>query len=467
MSTSALEEKVTRNLTQTRALDAEFEAFKANTRPRGPGGSAAGGAYYNSAEVRLQAIEPAQARGVHQMLREQLEKQGATHFEYMAPEGARQFAAPWSSQNFDGVPLAVQYATAAILSAGPSLRGAETDMRVPFKGGGAELVTVWNDDAAHIEAADGTDASLPAVATGPPQAEAVRAHYGTGPIDGWSASELASLERALALLSPQELAAISGLPFRRGSSAPSDLPKPPPGLLAGEGKQCGAFRLKPGDTRIEIYDCAFQSEATGFVGGTDRPLPPSVRAILHEIGHAIAKRRIADLSSRMFASDGESSELAVEFNRQERRIDPSSSPATRRCGTDVRSRYAPGAGRARWMGAVARPSSSSLTRCAARRDSRLTGAEHRRGVRGSIRSIEPTPRVQAHLPLVSRTSTRRHAAATATPLNSGAAGPAVDRERPRAQPRHPLLRSLRARRARAPGSAATAAALPCRATTRT
>jgi hypothetical protein len=32
MSTSALEEKVTRNLTQTRALDAEFEAFKANTR---------------------------------------------------------------------------------------------------------------------------------------------------------------------------------------------------------------------------------------------------------------------------------------------------------------------------------------------------------------------------------------------------------------------------------------------------
>jgi hypothetical protein len=323
MSTSALEEKVTRNLTQTRALDAEFEAFTANTRPRGPGGSAAGGAYYNSSEVRLQAIEPAQARGVHQMLREQLEKQGATHFEYMAPEGARQFAAPWDSQNFDGVPLAVQYATAAILSAGPSLRGAETDMRVPFKGGGAELVTVWNDDAAHIEAAAGTDASLPAVATGPPQAEAVRAHYGTGPIDGWSASELASLERALALLSPQELAAISGLPFRRGSSAPSDPPKPPPGLLSGEGKQCGAFRLKPGDTRIEIYDCAFQSEATGFVGGTDRPLPPSVRAILHEIGHAIAKRRVAELSSRMFASYGESSELAVEFNRQGKRIDPS------------------------------------------------------------------------------------------------------------------------------------------------
>ena len=86
-------------------------------------------------------------------------------------------------------------------------------MRVPLKDGGAELVTVWNDDGARIEAADGADAPLPAVATVSCRPRLTRARYGVGPIDGWSAGELASLERALALLSPQELAAIWGCRF--------------------------------------------------------------------------------------------------------------------------------------------------------------------------------------------------------------------------------------------------------------
>ena len=317
LSTSELEKRVDEQQARVTALDAEFVAFQKASAGPGPGNGVPGGAYYNSSGAKLTPLEPRHAQSIHQMLSTVLQQRGATRFEYVGRGGSKQFAAPWSQQSFDEVPLAVQYA--ATLAAQPAFRGAETDLRVPLVDGGVQLVTVWNDDGDRIEATDGADPALPPISAGV-QADPLRARYGVGPIEGWSASELASLERALSLLSPQELAGISGLPFRRRSSAPADVPRPPPGLLPSEFKPCGLYRWQDGQRWIEIFDCAFDGDALSFVGRPDHPLPPSARVIVHEIGHALGKKATADLYDRILRENASAKELVDEFNRQGRRI---------------------------------------------------------------------------------------------------------------------------------------------------
>ena len=315
MKPDELERRIDAELAQVRTVDDQVQAFKTTTGNTRAGAGSLAGAYYNSAPVKLQPLEPAHATSIHQMLRQALEQRGATRFEYLGRKGEKDFAGPWTEQSFDDVPLAVQYA--ATLGALPAYRGAETDLRVRYKDGGALLVTIWNDDSGLIEATDGADAALPAIGAGAPQADSLRARYGIGPVDGWSPTELVSLERALSLLTPQELAKIAGLPFRRGSDAPGDLPKPPPGLLGnGNGEQCGVYRWLAGQRWIEMYDCAFTTDEFGFVGRPAQPLLPSVRMIVHEIGHAIGKKPTADLLDRTLPRYAEGKLLVEEYNRQ-------------------------------------------------------------------------------------------------------------------------------------------------------
>ena len=314
MSPSALEQGIDTQLAQVRALDAEFQAFQAASAPLPPAGGAASAVYYNIAGARLQELEPRHTPVIHQMLSAALEQRGATRFEYRTPQGgAVELYPPWPGQQFEGIPLPVQYA--AVVGASPGLRGAESDLRVPLANGEGELVTIWNDSGDRI-AAVGSARALPTVGSGGPPADALRARYRIGELEGWSPDELASLDRALALLSPPELAAIVGIPFRRRGTAPASLPTPPASLLGGGSfKRCGSYQWQQGERWIEIYDCAFATEDFGFVGAADHPFAPSVRLIEHEIGHAIAKRRIADLLDRMLQHNNDARTLAEEYNR--------------------------------------------------------------------------------------------------------------------------------------------------------
>jgi hypothetical protein len=69
------------------------------------------------------------------------------------------------------------------------------------------------------------------------------------------------------------------------------------------------FRLEPGERWIDIFDCAFDADDHAFVGDPARPLQPSVRVILHEIGHAISLARLGQLGfEAMRVSLGEMNE---------------------------------------------------------------------------------------------------------------------------------------------------------------
>ena len=312
MTLEALEQRVDDELATVQGLDAELTVYRAASGATSRAGSI-DGAYYNMVGMRLSPLAPAAAKVVPKLLRTALLKGGVKRFEYLGPSGRVQFDAPFDSQSFEGVPLAVEYA--ASVGADSTLRGAESDVRVPFEDGSAQLVTIWNDGRGHVETAGGVG-GLPAVASGSARADELRGRFGVGPIEGWSGRELGSLQRALELLDARELAVISGLPFRRRSDAPSYAPKPPENLVGSGAKACGLYRWDRGQRFIEMYDCAFAAESYGFVGSADRPLAPSVRTIVHEIGHALAKRQITDLLDRMLASYPEAKELADEFNRQ-------------------------------------------------------------------------------------------------------------------------------------------------------
>jgi hypothetical protein len=230
----------------------------------------------------------------------------ATAFEYDGVDGSARFAPPWENQEFPGVPLAVLFAAGQAASA--RFRGAEFDVRVPLEPGPDRWVTVIHELDGRIAAIDALvrDADRAANAADP---GALRTRYGIGPVEGWSAGELASLEQALALLRPAELEALRELPFRRKSRASRwALPR-------ATGRHCGHFQIDQSERAITIYDCAFETDAFAFVGPIERPLPPSSRVILHEVAHALASRSLADVLADAIESQREAEVMIGEFNR--------------------------------------------------------------------------------------------------------------------------------------------------------
>jgi hypothetical protein len=169
-------------------------------------------------------------------------------------------------------------------------------------------VTVIHGLDGQISAVDAVAPESKGAARGP-AAEELRARYGIGPVEGWSAGELASLEQALALLRPAELEALRELPFRRKSRASRwALPR-------ATGRHCGHFQIDQSERAITIYDCAFETDAFAFVGPIERPLPPSSRVILHEVAHALASRSLADVLADAIESQREAEVMIGEFNR--------------------------------------------------------------------------------------------------------------------------------------------------------
>jgi len=266
--------------------------------------------------VTFRSEEPLDSRyepGLRAQLAQALEQGAARSIEYRGAGPPVRFVPPWAGQQFAGVSLAALFAAAH--AAVPQYRGAEFDVRVALDPGPPRLVTV-------IHEVDGSVAAIDAVAHEPevngagPAADALRARHGIGPVAGWDARERASLDQALGLLRPAERAVLAGLPFGRKGRA-ALLPQ-----LSSRGRHCGHFELELEQRSIAIYDCAFEADAHAFVGSLDRPLRPSVRIILHEIGHALAAAPLGSLLLDVMASQREARQMVDEFNQLGRRVQP-------------------------------------------------------------------------------------------------------------------------------------------------
>jgi|GEM_PF-4113851 len=135
--------------------------------------------------------------------------------------------------------------------------------------------------------------------------------YGMGGVvDGeraWQPSELASLDQALALLTPEELEAIAGLPWVRNRTPSGAIDQPHVAFFSASGAK----------RAIVVLDGAFGSDATAFRGAVDRPLAASTLVLLHEIGHALARRPGAEAAARSEAAYAEA-RAAYEQLRAER-----------------------------------------------------------------------------------------------------------------------------------------------------
>jgi hypothetical protein len=305
-----LEQRVARQRERSAAIEGYLRELEpAVVPPPPPAGSVP---YYEL--VVLRSEEPLDARyepDLRAQLARELTASGAKQLEYRGVDPARRFSTPWSGQQFEGLSLAALFASA--YAAAPQYRGAEFDVRVSLSPGPDRLVTVIHGLDGQVSAVDAVAPGSGGAARGP-GAEELRARYGIGPVEGWSATERAALDRALSLLHPSELAGLAGLPFRRkGSSS---------GLLFGSSssRHCGHFELERESRSIAVYDCAFDADEAGFVGSLARPLSPSVRVILHEVAHALAAGPIGELLVGVTTSHREAQEMVDAFNHLGRSV---------------------------------------------------------------------------------------------------------------------------------------------------
>jgi len=266
--------------------------------------------------VTFRSEEPIDAR-YQPLLRGELvaalESSGARSFE-IREQGRppRRFEPPWQGNAFEGASLAALFAASNAAKA--QYRGAEFDVRVPLEPGPDRRVTV-------IHGLDGAISALEAETRDPridpdgPDATELRTRFGVGEISGWNGPERASLARALELLRPAERAAIAGLPFARRRGKPFFALRDGP-------RHCGHFELEQQERAIAVYDCAFDADEHAFVGPLDRPLRPSVRIILHEIGHALSAAPLGSLLADLATSQREIQAMVDAFNRLGRSVAP-------------------------------------------------------------------------------------------------------------------------------------------------
>lgn len=165
---------------------------------------------------------------------------------------------------------------------GRQARGAEFDLLIPQAGNTFIPVTAWWDTADIVSFQSGPEWTPPASAG--VTAAKLQERFKVGAfIDGdvaWNESALAAVEQALATLSPEELALVSKLSFRRARTS---------------GKHLALYMRGDTSNHIEVYDTAFSLDGEQFVGEPSAPRAFLLTALVHELGHAIADARMREL----------------------------------------------------------------------------------------------------------------------------------------------------------------------------
>ena len=239
----------------------------------------------------------------HAMLVE-LERAGVTEVDYEYGGETHRFAPPWQKAGFVVAPVEVLIAMRAAATA--PFKGVELDLRVATAERGIHCVTLIHELDGRLLVTDVAAArgASETPARGALDDAALRKRFGIGRLDGgevqWSPRERESLERALSLLSKDELARIRGLELRRLGR--------PTRVLPAKGA-CGLSVIEWDARWVEIYDCAFRDDDIVFVGDPRAPERQSTRLILHELGHALATQPVFDFQRALqaLADDGKAS----------------------------------------------------------------------------------------------------------------------------------------------------------------
>ena len=187
----------------------------------------------------------------------------------------------------------------------PESLGVETDLIVPFAGK-RYAVTVWWDRVDRVRV---TQSEAPPTLVTPSDRAAVEA-LGLRLVERdrtWEPEVLGTLVQAFALLPPEDQATVRGLEFVRVAGPDPDLLTMLPVLP--ETGIAAIFRLDQGPGQIEIYDSSRRRDGL-FVGTQDRPYGVLLRAILHEMGHAVASQTLLAYNTQV----AEANALVVEYN---------------------------------------------------------------------------------------------------------------------------------------------------------
>jgi hypothetical protein len=306
----ALEQRIDADLDAVHALEMHLgpEAERPPLRVRQPGAR-----HYQTQSMRLRPLAAWQREGLQRILVDALHQAGVTELVDAADPSRRVYP---PDGPFDGLPTPMLYAATAVVG-GPN-RGAEIDLIVPLREGAPWRVSVLFEPAGRLLVAgraahEGTD-----VAALPPGRLAER--YGIGRVQGWSADERRSLERALSLLEDRERSRLAALDFVR---------LPGSGGSGPQGQACGYYRMEAATRRIEVFDCAFAFDAHHFAGTPERPERASTRMLLHEIGHAIALAPVAELAARLVEQRRRIESSRRAFNRLLRRARAENRPRLR------------------------------------------------------------------------------------------------------------------------------------------
>lgn len=243
-----------------------------------------------------------------------LTQAGIKRVAVVTPEGVHRVLDGRSDPpSLTAVPTASLAALKAALS--EEARGAEIDLLLPGEHGEPVAVSAHYEPNGTIVITQGPP--LPASKRTPPTADEVRARHGITPSDlgevRWTAPYLEVFDRALALLGNEEKAFVSRILFVREHRSREP---------ANQGVNVVAlYTSGAGAARIELYDNLIAADRYMFIGQPHAPQPASVRAILHQIGHALAEASQAaaqrDLMSAVSAYQSDEKKLSQWIESRE------------------------------------------------------------------------------------------------------------------------------------------------------
>lgn len=201
----------------------------------------------------------------------------------------------------------------ALLLGVTSAPGAENDLMIELKGTFTPVEVIV--DGASLSYRVGTPRTK-LYGEGPSK-EALQKKYGIGELkdDGvaWDSDTLFIVDQALSKLTPDELAAVAGVPFHRMEKDPAN--------KAVRGRSVAMYRqdnINP--PRIELYSYAVDADRRKFVGSATAPTPQSVAMLLHETAHAIARRAVRGLAESVKTARAELETASAAFNEGQKKF---------------------------------------------------------------------------------------------------------------------------------------------------
>lgn len=181
-------------------------------------------------------------------------------------------------------------------------QGAESDFLIP-QADGTRVPTTLIWELSGVMTVQ-TGAPVKDLLMAGPTAEEIAARYKLDPFtsDGvaWTPLELATIDKALSLLTPDEVALAGGLGFRRKGN---DI-----------GGRMAFYRRADDGMTIDVFNKTFSRDQDYFYGPVDAPMAASVSTIIHELAHAMSdfQGRQKAIAANKAAADAMAAQAAMK-----------------------------------------------------------------------------------------------------------------------------------------------------------